>query len=54
MGMEAFERLCLKTARTKDHRALALEAFGMWANRVDIDEARAKRSHARWKSKWSY
>ena len=54
LGMEAFERLHPKPARAKDRRALALEAFGMWANRADIEKAGAGRSRARWKSKWSY
>jgi prevent-host-death family protein len=53
LGMEAFERLRPRSARAKDRRALALEAFGMWANRADIDEAWAERSRARWKSDWS-
>ena len=53
LGMEAFERLRPKSARAKDRRALALEAFGMWENRADVDEAWAARSRARWKSDWS-
>jgi len=53
LGMEAFERLHPKPARAKDRRALALEAFGMWADRADIDEAWAARSRAHWKSDWS-
>ena len=53
LGMEAFERLRPRSARAKDRRALALEAFGMWTNRADIDEAWAERSRARWKSDWS-
>jgi len=54
LGVEAFERLRPKSARAKDRRALALEAFGMWANRADVEKAGAGRSRARWKSKWSY
>ena len=54
LGVEAFERLRPKSARAKGRRALALEAFGMWANRADIEKAWAGRSRARWKSKWSY
>ncbi len=53
LGMEAFERLRPRSARAKDRRALALEAFGMWANRADIDETWAERGRARWKSDWS-
>ena len=49
LGVEAFERLRPKTARAKDRRALAVEAFGMWADRVDIDAAWAERSRAHWK-----
>ncbi len=52
LGMGAFERLRPRSARAKDRRALALEAFGMWANRADIDEAWAERSRARSKSDW--
>ena len=53
IGMEAFERLRPRPARARDRSALALEAFGMWANREDIDETWAERGRARWKSDWS-
>ena len=53
LGVDAFERLRPQAARAKDRRALARAAFGMWAERADIDDAWLARGRARWRSKWS-
>ena len=37
LGVEAFERLRL-ASNEKDRQVLAMEAFGMWADRADIGE----------------
>lgn len=52
LSMESFERLSLRSARAKDRRVLALAAFGMWADRADIDDEWLARGRARWRSEW--
>ncbi len=52
VGIEAFERL-RPAGRAKDRRMLALKAFGMWAERADVDDNWLTRSRARWHNEWA-
>ncbi len=50
LGIEAYERL---RPTGRDRRALALEGFGLWADRTDIDDDWLTRGRARWRSEWA-
>ena len=49
--VEAYERLQKKPILSKD-KSLALEAFGMWQDRDDIDEAWLEEGRSQWNSEW--
>jgi prevent-host-death family protein len=51
LGIEAYRRL-RPAGRAADRRALALEGFGMWAGRADIDDDWLTQGRARWHSEW--
>lgn len=53
LSTKMFARLRPKPKRASNRRALALAAFGMWANRAEIDDDWLLRSRARWQSDWT-
>ncbi len=53
LSMGMFKRLRPGSKRTRNRRALALSAFGMWADRSDIDEEWLARGRARWQNEWA-
>lgn len=53
LSIELFDRLRRVSGLTKESRALAREAFGMWADRADIDDDWLTRGRARWHSEWA-
>lgn len=53
LSVEAFDRLRPRPNDATERRALALAAFGMWADRADIGEDWLERGRARWQSEWA-
>lgn len=47
----AYEKLQNKPLQTKD-KQLALEAFGMWQDRDDLNEDWLEKGRNQWESKW--
>ena len=54
LSVGKFKRLTPRPKRAKGRRALALSAFGMWAERADIDDEWLARNRARWRSEWDH
>lgn len=52
MGIEQYEAISRRPLPDADKKALAREAFGMWANRQDLDDEWLKASRERWYSTW--
>jgi prevent-host-death family protein len=51
LSIESYERLRPKRTQA-NRRDAALAAFGMWAERADIDDEWLARGRARWRSEW--
>lgn len=51
VSVREYERTKRRTL-TSDKAELARNAFGMWANREDIDSAWVNEGRARWESEW--
>ena len=52
MGIEQYEAISKRPLLDADKKALAREAFGMWANRQDLDDEWLKAGRERWYSTW--
>jgi prevent-host-death family protein len=54
IGIEEYERLqVFRRIALQDKVELARAAFGMWADRNDIDDTWLARSRSQWRSDWS-
>ncbi len=51
LSIESYERLRPKRTQA-NRRDAALAAFGMWAERADIDDEWLARGRARWRNGW--
>lgn len=47
-----YERLQRQSLRPQQEKALLQAAFGMWANRDDIDDTWLADGRSRWENKW--
>ncbi len=52
LSIEAYERLLPKGQSLALNASPAQSAFGLWANRDDIDEAWLADGRSRWESRW--
>jgi prevent-host-death family protein len=52
MGIEQYEAISKRPLPDTDKKNLAREAFGMWANREDLDDEWLKAGRDRWYSTW--
>ncbi len=53
LSATSFERLRPSARALSERRKLAMEAFGMWSKRADIDEDWLARGRSRWYSEWA-
>ena len=52
MGIEEYEQSQKRPFPSQKSAALLQEAFGMWANRADIDDTWLNESREQWESRW--
>lgn len=52
MGIQHYEQMSKRPLPDADKKALAREAFGMWANRDDVGDEWLRASRERWYSGW--
>lgn len=53
LSLQAYEETCRASLPSADRIDLARAAFGMWAERQDIDEGWLERGRQHWRSEWS-
>jgi PHD/YefM family antitoxin component YafN of YafNO toxin-antitoxin module len=53
LSLPAYERLQGQKQLADEERQVAANAFGMWANRSDIDDDWLVNGRSRWQSDWT-